>query len=133
MENIVPNSYPLPSYAVSAWVAGDDLYIAFPGTVSEQGHTIKLPASAGGLAAAVKILRERQAAESLRIGERGTPTQYEIEAGKAWGAVTRRNRKERAEKVEAENKRKLEEHTARVRRAERERNAATELLKELGL
>lgn len=127
--------YPLPAYAVSAWVAGDSLMIAFPGTVSEQGHTIKLPASAGGMAAAINIMKERARAEDLRIGNAGTPTQYSIEqrAGIAYGKAVRRLRQEEAEAIAEKNEAKLKAHTAKVRRAEREKAEAAEFLKELGL
>lgn len=127
--------YPLPSYAVSVWVSGDDLMVAFPGTVTEQGHTIKLPASANGLKAAVTIMRDRAAAESLRIGNKGTPTQWDVErhAGAAWGRVSRRLREEREALIAETNERKLREHTAKVRKLEREQREAAEFLKELGL
>lgn len=129
------DKYPLPCYAISAWVVGDSLMIAFPGTVSEQGHTIKLPASAGGLQAAITIMRDRASAESLKLGNRGTPTQWDIEAraGAAFGRATRKLREEKEAKVAENNARKLSEHTARVRRAEREREEAAEFLRELGL
>ncbi len=85
------DKYPLPDYAVSVWVAGDDLMIAFPSSRTERGHTIKLPASAGGLKAAITILKARSAERSHLLGERGTPTQYEMETAlssddkyKAW-------------------------------------------------
>lgn len=129
------DKYPLPAYAVSMWVVGDHLMIAFPGTVSEQGHTIKLPASAGGLQAAITIMKDRAAAESLKIGNKGTPTQYDIEraAGRAWGAVTKRLNEAKAALVAENNERKLKEHTAKVRRLAREKAEAEEFLKELGL
>lgn len=128
-------SYPLPSYAVSMWVTGDSLMVAFPGTVSEKGHTIKLPASAGGLDAAIRIMKDRAAAADLRLGNAGTPTQYDIEraAGRAWGAAAKTLRKAREAEIVERNERKLAEHTAKVRRAEREKAKATEFLKELGL
>lgn len=131
----MPDKYPLPAYAVSAWVAGDSLFIAFPGSVSEQGHTITLPASEGGLRAAVNILKDRSRAEDLRIGNAGTPTQYSIEqrAGIAWGRATRKLREEEAALVAEKNEAKLAEHTAKVRRAKREKDEAEEFLKELGL
>lgn len=73
-------SYPLPTYAVSAWVAGDDLLIAFPGTgPNGQGHTIRLPATEGGLRAAITIMRQRGEATDLKLSQRGTPSQYEVE------------------------------------------------------
>lgn len=127
--------YPLPAYAVSVWVAGDSLMIAFPGTVSEQGHTIKLPASEGGLRAAVNIMRERSRAEDLRIGNAGTPTQYTLEqrAGMAYGRAVRKLRHEEESALAEANADKLEKHTAKVRRAKREADEAKEFLKELGL
>lgn len=127
--------YPLPAYAVSAWVAGDSLMIAFPGTVSEQGHTIKLPASEGGLRAAINIMKERARAEDLRIGNAGTPTQYTLEqrAGMAYGKAVRKLRAEEELAVAEKNEAKLKAHTAKVRRAEREKAEAAEFLKELGL
>lgn len=129
------DKYPLPSYAVSAWVAGDSLMIAFPGTVTEQGHTIKLPASAGGLQAAINIMKERARAEDLRIGNAGTPTQYTLEqrAGMAYGKAVRRLRAEEETALAERNEEKLKAHTAKVRRAEREKTEAAEFLKELGL
>lgn len=127
--------YPLPDYAISAWVVGDSLMIAFPGTITEQGHTIKLPASAGGLAAAVTIMKDRAAAKDLRLGNLGTPTQYDIEAraGAAFGRAVRKLREEKEAAIAERNERKLAEHTAKVRRATRERDEAAEFLKELGL
>lgn len=130
------DKYPLPSYAVSAWVVGDNLMIAFPGTgPSGQGHTIKLPASAGGLQAAITIMKDRAAAQDMRLGNRGTPTQYEIEAraGAAFGKAVRKLREEREAMIAERNERKMQEHTAKVRRAEREAAEAKEFLKELGL
>jgi hypothetical protein len=86
---IVCDKYPLPEYAVSVWVAGDNLMVAFPGTVSERGHTIKLPASATGLSTAITIMKERAQARSLFLGNRGTPTQYEIENDQRYKAFMR--------------------------------------------
>jgi len=116
------DKYPLPSYAVSAWIAGDSLMIAFPGTVTEQGHTIKLPASAGGLAAAIRIMRDRAEAQDLRVGNRGTPTQWEMEKLAAWGKALKRDKEEKIAKLEAKRA-----------KAARERDEAAEFLKELGL
>lgn len=119
----MPDKYPLPAYAVSAWVAGDSLFIAFPGTVSEQGHTIKLPASAGGLQAAVNIMKARASASSLKIGNRGTPTQWDADAVLAHWA--------RMERADAEAK--IAKHEAKMAAARREKAEAEEFLKELGL
>lgn len=74
------DKYPLPSYACSVWVAGDHLMVAFPGTLSEQGHTIKLPVSEAGLKTALSILKERAQARDLRLSHSGTPSQHESEA-----------------------------------------------------
>jgi hypothetical protein len=93
------DKYPIPHYAVSVWVAGDNLMVAFPGTASEQGHTIKLPVSAGGLKAALSILRDRAQARDLRLGNRGTPIQWVIESDKnykAWLKAMAEVKKERA-------------------------------------
>lgn len=76
----MPESYPLPAHACSCWVAGDDLWIAFPGQgPAGQGHSIRLPASAGGFAAAVQIMRDRAQARDLKLSNPGTPSQYEVE------------------------------------------------------
>jgi len=130
----MPEPYPIPSYACNLWVAGDDLWIAFPGQGPEgRGHSIKLPASATGLKVAIDILRERAQAERLEIGNRGTPTQYEVEAGKAWGKVTKRLREEHEADITA----KIEEKAAAARRkarAEAKAKAQAEAeLAELGL
>lgn len=111
------DKYPLPSYAVSVWVAGDSLFIAFPGTVSEQGHTIKLPASAGGLQAAINIMKARASASSLKIGNRGTPTQWDADAVLAHWAF------------EA----KIAEHEVKMAAERRKKTEAAEFLKGLGL
>lgn len=80
--------YPIPAYAVNLWIAGDDLWIAFPGQgPEERGHSVRLPASVAGMQTAITILRERAQARSLRLGERGTPTQYELEQDKKYGAI----------------------------------------------
>lgn len=73
--------YPLPSHAASFWIAGDDLMVAFPGQGREgRGSTLRFPASAGGLTAAINVLKARAAnAQDLRLAARGTPTQYEVE------------------------------------------------------
>lgn len=112
------DKYPLPSYAVHAWVAGDDLFIAFPSSRTEKGHTIKLPASAGGLHAAVTIMKARGSESSHLLGERGTPTQYEMETAlssdQRYAAWLKAMAASSVEKV-------------------KERIEATEFLKELGL
>lgn len=81
--------YPLPEYAVNVWVAGDNLMVAFPGTVTEQGHTIKLPASQAGFQTIVRILRDRATAKDLRLGNEGTPAQYDLEADQRYAIILR--------------------------------------------
>lgn len=110
--------YPLPSYAVSAWVVGDDLFIAFPSSRTERGHTIKLPASAGGLHAAITIMKARAAETSHLLGERGTPTAYEMETALS-------SDKRYAEWLKAMSAASAEKV--------KERDEAAEFLKELGL
>jgi hypothetical protein len=122
-------TYPLPDYAVSVWVAGDNLMVAFPGLASEQGHTIKLPVSEAGLRTAIGIMKARSETTDLRLGNEGTPTQYDVEAGKAWGKVTRRLREEHEIEIADKLAQQEAERTAKVRARER---AAREL-QELGL
>jgi hypothetical protein len=116
------DKYPLPAHACSIWAAGDNLMVAFPGVATEQGHTIKLPLSEGGLRAVVSILRERSVAQDLRLSQRGTPSQWEADKLAAWGKALKRDRDERVAKLDAERA-----------EAARERDEAAEFLKELGL
>lgn len=97
----MPESYPLPAYACSVWVAGDDLMVAFPGQGPEgRGHTIRLPASTGGLQVALTIMRERQSAPDLRLAQRGTPTQYDLETISRYMARTGHVEKQAASRAE---------------------------------
>jgi hypothetical protein len=114
----VTERYPLPDYAVSTWVVGDDLFIAFPSTRTEKGHTIKLPASGGGLHAAITIMKARGTERSHLLGQRGTPTQYEMETALSSD-----------QRYAAWLKAMGESSAARVK----EREEAEEFLKELGL
>lgn len=110
--------YPLPDYAVSMWVVGDDLLVAFPSSRTEKGHTIKLPVSSGGLHAAITIMKARAAERSHLLGERGTPTAYEMEnalsSDARYAAWLKAMNADRAENAKAKEE-------------------ATEFLKELGL
>lgn len=111
----MPETYPIPSYACNLWVSGDDLWIAFPGQGPEgKGHSIRLPASTAGLATAISILKERATAQDLKLGNRGTPTQYEVENDQRYKALVRARAEERAFTSE-------------------ERNAARDELEALGL
>lgn len=112
----MPEAYPLPAHAASFWVSGDDLWIAFPGQgPEERGHSVRLPASPAGLAAAITILKDRaEHGRDLKLGNRGTPTQYEIENDKRYRALVRARAEEREASLE-------------------ERQAARAELEELGL
>jgi len=114
--------YPIPGYACNIWVAGDNLMVAFPGTVTEQGHTITLPISEGGLKTALTILQDRAKARSLLLGNSGTPTQWDAERLAAMAKALSRSREE---KLEALAERKAEK-AAKVAEADA-------FLKELGL
>jgi hypothetical protein len=132
----MPEIYPIPSYAVNLWVAGDDLWLAFPGQGPEgRGHSIRLPASEHGLKTAVKILRDRAQAERLEIGNDGTPTQYTVEqhAGRAWGTVSKRMREEREARTIADEMEAQHAKAAKAKRLAKDRAEAARELQELGL
>ena len=101
--------YPIPDYAVNLWVSGDDLWIAFPGQgPEERGHSVRLPASVAGLQTAITILKERAQAKSLKLGERGTPTQYELEQDRKYAAILEAMKADTAERREAQAKAEAE-------------------------
>lgn len=101
----MPETYPIPAHAASFWIAGDDLWIAFPGQGPEgKGHSVRLPASVAGLQTAIAILRERSQATSLRLGNRGTPTQYELEQDKKYKMILGAMRTDSAERKAARAK-----------------------------
>ena len=98
----VPEPLPLPAHAASFWIAGDDLWIAFPGQgPEERGHSIRLPASVAGLATAISILKERTKANDLRLANRGTPTQYDIENEERYKAFVRASARNKEERTQA--------------------------------
>lgn len=90
-------AYPLPAHAASIWFTGDGLSIAFPPQGPEQkGSTIHIPLdrcgietndwgtplpSQRGWSVILTFLKQRAAAarEFKRLGEPGTPSQYEVE------------------------------------------------------
>lgn len=128
--------YPLPDYAVSVWVAGDNLMVAFPGRGPEgKGHTIILPVSEHGLKTAINILKDRAQAERLEIGHDGTPAQYTVEqhAGRAWGTVAKRLREERETRLAQEIEDRVKYNAARERAKAKAKAAAARELEELGL
>lgn len=101
----MPETFPLPSYAISLWVAGDDLWLAFPGQGPEgKGHSVRLPASQAGFATAISILRDRVQAKDLKLGQPGTPTQYELEQDRKYGAILAAMKADTAERREAQAK-----------------------------
>lgn len=107
-----PRDYSLPSHAASFWVSGDDLWIAFPGLgPEERGHSIRLPASVAGLKTAIDILKARAEAPSHKLGDRGTPTQYELEQDRKYGAILEamRGARESTEAEKAAARKELEE------------------------
>jgi hypothetical protein len=106
---MMPEQYPLPAYAASFWIAGPDLWIAFPGQGPEgKGHSIRLPATVAGLATAIQILKDRAAADDLRLSQRGTPSQYEIENDNRYKALVRARAAERETTVEERARAKAE-------------------------
>jgi hypothetical protein len=93
--------YPIPAYAASFWIAGDSLMIAFPGQGPEEhGHTVKFPASEGGLRAAITVLKDRAQARDLRLSNRGTPSQYEVENDKRYKAFVMAQKAEKKAAIE---------------------------------
>lgn len=89
--------YPLPSYASSIWIAGDFLCLALASGPEGRPHTIRIPLakcsvekSAGGgtlgrqmgWQALLEVLKQRQATQrsAVRLGDRASPVQYDIEA-----------------------------------------------------
>lgn len=90
------SGYPLPSYAIQVWLAGDTIHLALPSGPDGKSHVVRIPLakcsieqSEGGQPLArqlgwvvlLDILKQRQAArEAPRIGQRSAPVQYDIEA-----------------------------------------------------
>ena len=73
------SDYPIPSYAAYIWVAGDKLWLGFPGTdESVRPHSVPFPATEPGFAVALKILRERRIGERM-IGTKGAPCKHQVE------------------------------------------------------
>ena len=66
-----------PKEAAYIWIKGDQIMVAFPGTVVADGHTVPFPASIKGLEAILAILRNR--ASRTDFASRGAPTRYAVE------------------------------------------------------
>lgn len=74
------NDYPLPSHCVALWTAGETLWVRFPPTQGhDRGHVVALHASVEGLKNLLVILRQREASPNPKIGQPGSPTQYDLE------------------------------------------------------
>lgn len=96
MTDSTISGYPLPSYAIQLWLAGDTIHLALPSGPDGKSHIIRIPlakcsieqAEGGqplarqlGWVVLLDILKQRQAArEAPRIGQRSAPVQYDIEA-----------------------------------------------------
>lgn len=72
------SDYPIPSYAVSLWVAGDQLWLAFPPLDGERGHSVPYPLTERGIALALETLKHRRLG-ARSLGEAGAPTRYQVE------------------------------------------------------
>ena len=107
--------YPVPSHAAQVWVASDTLWLSFPPLPgNEFGHSVSFPASPKGLMAALETLVTRSRAADLRLGFKGTPTQWEVEKS-------------------LKDDKKYNEWLATMKVTEAEREEAGKMLEELGL
>lgn len=70
--------YPIPSYAVYAWIVGDRLAVQFPPVIGSKSHTVHFPASPKGMALLLDSLRERSRG-AVTISTRGALTSYQVE------------------------------------------------------
>lgn len=75
------SDYPLPDYAASIWLIGDEIALCLPAQVEgARAHTIQLPATDKGMVALMTILRDRARASNRTIGTKAAPVQYDVEA-----------------------------------------------------
>ncbi len=82
--------YPSPAHAAHIWITGDNLNLGFPAlNGSNKGHSVVLPATPAGLSRALAILRDRASALDLRLNQRGTPTQLNLESDSKYNAWLR--------------------------------------------
>ncbi len=89
------DKYPLPAYAANIWFKGDALCVSFPNQ-----QTIVIPVERCGIAKSeagtplpsqrgwmvlLQLMKDRaaQARDETKIGQKGQPTQYEIERAMA--------------------------------------------------
>lgn len=90
------SGYPLPSYCMQIWLAGDTIHLALPSGPDGKSHVVRIPlakcsietyewgqplARQLGWVVLTDILKQRQAArEAPKIGQRSAPVQYDIDA-----------------------------------------------------
>ncbi len=77
-------TYPIPAYAATIWMAGNDIMLAFGETSTTPGHTCRIPNTEKGMAVVVAILSARRnlpegGSEASKIGTGAEPTQFNIE------------------------------------------------------
>jgi hypothetical protein len=74
--------YPIPSYALNAWLAGDKIHINFPPTDGHsRSHSVVLPADERGMKVLLALMKERQQAEyTLTVATAAAPVQYDVDA-----------------------------------------------------
>jgi hypothetical protein len=68
--------------------------LGLPGPTGKS-HTVRLPTSKAGLETAIKILNERSQAQDLRLGKKGTPTQWEAENDQRYQALLKARKAEK--------------------------------------
>lgn len=91
------SGYPLPSYATTIWLAADHICLALPSGPDSKAHVIRIPlqkcsiertdsgstlGTQMGWQALLEILKQRAATQErpIRLGDRGAPVQYDIDA-----------------------------------------------------
>lgn len=73
------DEYPVPGYAVTAWIAKGKLHVCFPPTVGTKAHTVLFPTTDKGMKLFLKVMQERPSNARLTISAPGEPTSYQIE------------------------------------------------------
>jgi hypothetical protein len=90
------SGYPLPAYAMTIWLAGDQIHITLPSGPGGKIHTIRIPlakcsietsewgeplARQRGWLVLLELLKQRQQERTapIRMGDRAAPVQYDID------------------------------------------------------
>lgn len=74
------DSHPVPSYAASIWVEGDQVCLDIPSfTPGARSHTVTLPVTEKGFAIVASILKERSRGGQQQIGAKAAPIQYDLD------------------------------------------------------